>query len=170
MNNWTHDEDKDLLTNLHNNISIDNIATKLNKSVKDVNLHLGFIINNAINNGKTLTILSKKLNLDENILIELKHNYDTNIQQPKEINFNQPNEDESIKTDKKNKTNKTDKKDKTIKYSKNELQIILDKIKDENEILEEIIKNKEYHKRIQEMIKEGNLNENVFKIVNMLNL
>ncbi len=139
MNEFTQENKRMLLLLYKTNKDIDQIAINLKKPKDEIIYNIGLIIANGLKNGKTYEQLAEKLHSTTNDIIKIYNDYEMYLQNNIKIQINEP------------KTKK--------KISKKEIDEIINIYKDENEILDIIIKNKKLKEEIKNYINDNNIKQ-----------
>lgn len=139
MNEFTQENKRMLLLLYKTNKDIDQIAINLKKPKDEIIYNIGLIIANGLKNGKTYEQLAEKLHSTTNDIIKIYNDYEMYLQNNIKIQINEP------------KTKK--------KISKKEIDEIINMYKDENEILDIIIKNKKLKEEIKNYINDNNIKQ-----------
>ena len=67
---WTQDKELELITMIKNNINVEDIAKRFNKSKHEIELRLGKIIHENLKGNKTIDIISKLINMSNDKIVK----------------------------------------------------------------------------------------------------
>lgn len=159
MSSWTQDEEINLIKNLRNKLTIEQIAQKHNRDIKSIELRIQKIIyENIVNNGKSINTISKIMNLNENDIMKYYNKY-------KEL------KDDYVRKEKKQKIEKIEKnydvvENKNDENKKFENAIMV--LERENKFIKLLFENKILQKRLSEEIAQGRISENIRDFIKQL--
>ena len=145
---WTTTEEKELLSMFQNNKTYDVIGKKLDRSSSAIKLRLENIVYNNIAKGKNVNELARKMNTTPENIAQMYYTHRSfklsKGEQVVDINL--------LAQTKKSNNKLTD-------------QVNIDRIEQENKILDIIIKNCELKQKIMHLHNKNNLDPNLLKLI-----
>jgi hypothetical protein len=154
-NRWTKEEKKKLIKLFSNGKDFDYIGNKLGRSANAIKLRIENIVYDNIVKGIDKSVISKEMNIDNEKIIQMFYSYKSFLEK-KGIDTKEASKIDIMKDSSKNKLII----DKPLRKKHN-----IDSIKEENKIMEEIIKNYNMKKEISKLVKSGKLSKEVIKIL-----
>ena len=154
-NRWTKEEKKKLIKLFSSGKSFDYIGDKLDRSANAIKLRIENIVYDNILKGIDKSVISKEMNIDNEKIIQMFYSYKSFLEK-KGIDTKEASKIDIMKG------NTRDKLiiDKPLRKKYN-----IDSIKEENKIMEEVIKNYNMRKEISKLVKSGKLSKEVIKIL-----
>lgn len=156
MSKWTKTEEFDLITDVRNGKSIEQISLDHNRSVNAIEMRLKKIIYENVMAGKSITNISNMLHINEDKTRCYFYSY-------KEFKEKHTGNVDVFDT-----TNTTDNKN---TQSTPNIQKISEKMKQlelENKMLSLLVENKNLHSQINKLIKDGKIDKNIKQIIKKL--
>jgi LysM repeat protein len=143
-------EDQTKMLQMYKTSEIKVIADELKKTEAEVIYNIGLLIDNNIKNGKTYEAIGNKLHKDVNDIIKMHNNF--TLSGNREIKLHSTESKLESRSESENKHRKK---------SKKEIDNLINNIKDENDVLEILIKNK----RLKEDLKTMKFDDNIKDIL-----
>jgi DNA-binding CsgD family transcriptional regulator len=169
-NRWTKEEKLKLINMYSNGKTLDEIGKKLNRSSNAIKLRMENIIYDNILKGNTKDIIADELKISEDDVIQMYYSYKS---------FLEKRGDDTSKTKKIDLTRRSKGKGKGKgNENKKELQKLisddniknlsvykLKKIRDENKIMEDILKNYQMKRELEKLLKSNKLDSESIKLL-----
>lgn len=170
---WTKEEELQLIKNVCQGVSLDDIATSHKRSTSAIELRLKKIIYENVICGLSLSKIASTLCMDEEKIRQYFYSY----KEFREKHGLTTHNNIPIKESKENKTDITNSNQvmiggmKELNRQSSKIGSELDKLELENRALKLILENKILTSKVNKLIKSGNLDKNIKKIIkNIRNL
>jgi hypothetical protein len=143
MQQWTQDEELELIKSIKNRVPIEEIAIKHNRDINSIDRRLQKIIyENITRNGKDAKSISLALNISYDDVIKKYKLYKLYKEEEERKNINIPDVENVVNIDQK-----------------------IEKLERENKLIRLILENKILHKKLNEQINKNKINKNILDVI-----
>ena len=165
---WTNDEELKLIKSISVGKSIEEIANDHNRPMSSIDLRLKKIIYENISAGRSIDKISKLLNISNEKVNEYYYVYKNFKEKTKKNDNNDimPNKENHANTEKIKIYHENNNQVGGSKIDKlDKIELKLKKLELENRLLQLVVENKDLSHKLNKLIKEGKVDENVKKII-----